>query len=182
VTGFRRSIWLALLWLAVAAPIQGQRAAFDEREVKAVFLFNFVQFVDWPSSAFSGPESPIVIGVLGEDPFGPLLDEAVKGEIVKGRALIVERVRRVEDVGTCHVLFISPSETAKYGHILAALREKPTLTVGETVDFTRSGMVRFLTEQNRVRLEVNVGAVKAAGLTISSNLLRSARIVGAPRS
>jgi hypothetical protein len=167
--------------LAFALPAPAQKATFAERDVKAVFLFNFVQFVDWPAEAFTSPDSPVVIGILGDDPFGPLLDEVIAGEVVKGRQLSVERFRRVEDIKVCHVLFISPSEAKLYPHILTVLSDKPTLTVGESADFTSLGMVRFLSERNRVRLEVNVAAVKAAGLTISSNLLRSARIVGVTR-
>lgn len=177
----RQTLCLALMWLALPASVPAQRAPFDEREVKAVFLFNFVQFIDWPEEAFSGPDAPVVIGILGTDPFGRLLDDVVRGETVKGRQLTVERFRRVEDIKSCHVLFISPSETAMYRHILMTLGGQPTLTVGETENFTSLGMVRFLTERNRVRLEVNVNRAKAAGLTISSNLLRAARIVGAPR-
>jgi hypothetical protein len=177
-----KALSLAALWLLLAVTVPAQRPSFDEREVKAVFLFNFVQFVDWPSQAFASPDSPVVIGVLGNDPFGSLLDEVVRGEVVKGRQLTVERLRRVDDIKACHVLFISPSEAGRYEHILTALRSQPTLTVGETEGFTTLGMIRFLTEQNRVRLEVNVAAAKAAGLTISSSLLRAARIVGAARS
>jgi hypothetical protein len=177
----RRALCLAMMWLALPSSPAAQRSPFDEREVKAVFLFNFVQFVDWPANAFSGPEAPVVIGILGNDPFGRLLDDVVQGETVKGRPLVVTRFRRVEDIKACHVLFISPSETERYEHILAALEAQPTLTVGETENFTARGMVRFLTEKNRVRLEVNVEKTKAAGLTISSNLLRAARIVSAPR-
>ena len=176
--GFRQGLWRVVVPLLIVIPLSAQRTAFDEREVKAVFLFNFVQFVEWPSTAFDAPASPIVIGVLGEDPFGPLLDEVVKGEVVKDRELTVVRFRRVEDIKTCHVLFISSSESRNLERILAALRGQPTLTVGESTGFTTSGMVRFVTEQSRVRLEVNVAAVKAAGLIISSNLLRSARLVG----
>lgn len=177
----RLAVCLATIWLASPAQVPAQRAPFDEREVKAVFLFNFVQFVDWPANSFSSPEAPIVIGILGNDPFGRVLDDVVMGETVKGRPIVVTRFRRVEDIKACHVLFISPSEAAMYERILAALDTQPTLTVGETERFTALGMVRFLTEQNRVRLEVNVEKAKAAGLTISSNLLRAARIVNAPR-
>ena len=176
-----RVITLMMMSLLVAGPAPAQRAPFDEREVKAVFLFNFVQFVDWPSQAFSSAESPIVIGVLGDDPFGALLDEVVQGEKVRGRRLTVARFRHVEDIKSCHVLFVSPSEAGMYEHILTTLRAQPTLTVGETPMFTRRGMIRFVTEQNRVRLEVNIDAAKSVGLTISSNLLRSARIVSATR-
>ena len=164
-----------------ALPAAAQRTAVDERDVKAVFLFNFVQFVDWPSTAFSSPDAPLVIGVLGDDPFGPLLDQVVEGEVLKGRALSVVRFRRVEDIKVCHVLFVSASEAVRYEHILTVLRAQPTLTVGDTASFTAHGMIRFLTDQNRVRFEVNMDAVRAAGLIISSNLLRSARIIGAPK-
>lgn len=177
----RRALCLAIVWLAFSVPIPAQRASVDELEVKAVFLFNFVQFVDWPENAFSGPEDPVVIGVLGSDPFGQLLDDVVRGEMVKGRSLVVTRFRRVEDIKSCHVLFISPSLARMYEHILTTLDAQPTLTVGETENFTALGMVRFISEQNRVRLEVNVEKARAAGLTISSNLLRAARIVGVPR-
>jgi hypothetical protein len=173
-----RAVVLAVLWSAVVVPAPSQRGQFNEREVQAVFLFNFAQFVDWPAVAFSSSDAPIVIGVLGSDPFGPLLDQVVQGEVVRGRTLNVVRFRRVEDIKSCHVLFVSASETERYEQIVDALRAKPTLTVGETANFSSRGMVRFLTEQNRVRLEVNVDAARAAGLTISSNLLRAARIVG----
>jgi hypothetical protein len=178
---FVQSLALAAIWLTLADPITAQQAAFDEREVKAVFLLNFLQFVDWPSNAFDGPVSPIVIGVLGDDPFGSLLDDVVRGEVVKGRQVTVARFRRVEDIKTCHVLFVSPSEAAMNEHILTTLSRRPMLTVGETERFTARGMVRFLTERNRIRLEVNPGLAKSAGLTISSNLLRAARLVGTPR-
>ena len=177
----RCAVALGAVWLALAVPAPAQRAAFDEREVKAVFLFNFAQFVDWPANAFSAPEAPIVIGILGEDPFGAVLDEVVGGEIVKGRRLAISRFRRVEDINTCHILFVSPSEAGLYEHILTSLIGLPILTVGEAANFTNRGITRFLTEQNRVRLEINLAAAKAAGLTISSNLLRAARIVGATR-
>ena len=136
---FRRILWLALVWLALPAVAPAQQSPFDEREVKAVFLFNFVQFVDWPASAFSSPEAPVVIGVLGSDPFGRLLDDVVEGEMVKGRPLVVARFRRVEDIKACHVLFISPSEMKSYERILTALDAQPTLTVGETENFTTLG-------------------------------------------
>ena len=172
---------LGLAYLMLVAPVAAQRATFDEREVKAVFMFNFAQFVDWPAAAFDSADSPIVIGVLGEDPFGRLLDEVTQGEVVKGRSLMVVRFQRVEDIKACHILFISPSESPMYDEILTALGSRPTLTVGESEDFTRRGMIRLLTDRNRVRLEINLGVVKAAGLTINSNLLRAARIVGATR-
>lgn len=183
VCSVSRAVLVAIAWLAAICPAQAQKAGFSEHEVKAVFLFNFVQFAEWPPEAFSDPRSPIVIGVLGKDPFGRVLDDVVIGEVVRNRQLVVERFHRVEEIKTCHILFISPSETGKYEQIFARLQGRSILTVGDTEGFsTRGGMIRFLTEQNRIRLRVNVGAAKAAGLTISSKLLRAAEIVGTTRT
>lgn len=177
------AVLVAVAWLAGICPAQAQKLIFSERDVKAAFLFNFVQFAEWPPGAFSDPQSPIVIGVLGEDPFGRVLDDAVRGEVVRNRQLVVERFNRVEEIKTCHILFISPSEAEKYEQIFARLQGRSILTVGDTEGFTtRGGMIRFLTEQNRIRLRVNVGAARAAGLTISSRLLRAADIVGRERA
>src|SRR5271169_1231341 len=90
-----------------------------EYQIKAVFLFNFAQFVEWPHEAFSNDESPLVIGVLGEDPFGPYLDETVRGEKVNKRPLVIRRFRKVEDIQECHVLIISRSESSHLGEVLA---------------------------------------------------------------
>jgi len=168
---------LVVAWL-LAASASAQPNRVSDREVKATFLFNFAQFVDWPPSAFDGPLAPIVIGVLGDDPFEETLDDVVRGEVVKNRQLLVARFRNLEALSACHILFVSASETQRYDRILSTLRGRPTLTVGETDGFaTHGGMVRFITDRNRVGLQVNVKAARSAGLTISSNLLRPARIV-----
>ena len=170
---------LALLFTA-RPDAAAQSGVTQEFQIKAVFLYNFVQFVDWPAGAFAGPQDPLIIGVLGEDPFGTALDDAVAGETVNGRSLVVRRFRRVEDIDRCHVLFISRSENARLGPILTALKGRSILTVGDAEEFTRrGGMIRFVTENNKVRLRINVEAAKAAGLTISSKLLRPAEIVTA---
>ena len=172
-------VGLALMVLA-CLPIQArQTPAFQEGAVKAVFLFNFAQFVDWPPEAFSSPTSQMVIGVLGDDPFGSLLDETVNREVVKRHELVVQRYRRVEEIRTCHILFISRSEVKNLEGILAKLNGRAILTVGDSDEFAvRGGMIRFLTTGNRVRMRINLKASKAAGLTVSSNLLRAAEIVG----
>jgi hypothetical protein len=149
-----------------------------EYQVKAVFLFNFAQFVEWPPAAFAGASSPIVIGVLGENPFGAYLDETVREEKVDNRPLEVQRYRRVDEIKTCHVLFISRSEASRLEQILASLKDRSILIVGDGDDFVqRGGMIRLATPQNTIRLIINVEAARAANLTISSKLLRSAEVV-----
>jgi|SRR5882724_5854783 len=172
--------WLAALALLLSAgrDASAQTAAAKEYQIKAVFLFNFTQFVDWPPQAFPERQTPVIIGVLGEDPFGAYLDEAVRGEQVNNRPLLIQRYRRLDDIGTCHVLFISQSENSRLEQILAGLKGRSILTVGDGDKFAqRGGMIRFVTEKNRIRLRINLEASKAASLTISSKLLRPAELV-----
>jgi YfiR/HmsC-like len=149
-----------------------------EYQVKAVFLFNFAQFVEWPPAAFVGNNAPLVIGVLGEDPFGAYLDETVRAETVANRPLQVQRYHRVDDITTCHVLFISRSEESRLGQTLASLKDRTILIVSDNDDFIqRGGMIQLATAQGKIRLRINVNAARTANLTISSKLLRSAELV-----
>jgi hypothetical protein len=151
-----------------------------EYQIKAVFLFNFTRFVEWPREAFPDEQTPMVIGILGDDPFGAFLDDTVHGESVNGRPLLIQRYRRVEDIKTCHVLFISRSEADRLPEIFASLKGRNLLTVGDVDGFSRSGgVIRLATVQNKVRLRISLNAATAANLTISSKLLRPAEIVAA---
>lgn len=166
------------LFLGWGAAAHGQIQVSREYQLKAVFLFNFAQFTDWPTNAFPATNSPIIIGVLGVDPFGAFLDETVKGEVLKGRRIAVERYRRIEEAGSCQILYIARSEARQLKSIVTALSGKPVLTVSDIEDAAESGaMVELVTESNRIRLKINLDAVKAAALTISSKLLRVAQVV-----
>lgn len=161
-----------------ASETAGADAPSREFQVKAAFLYNFVQFVEWPPGAFRTPDSPIVIGVLGQDPFGSFLDQLVAGETVNGRRLVVERYRWIGDIDACHLLFVSGSEGKRAAQIAEALKGRSVLTVCDWEELmTHGAMVRFVTERQRVRLRINLDAVRAGGLTISSKLLRSAETV-----
>ena len=181
-----RDLWLQLaVWLAagaatttVPADTLAQSPPSPEYQLKAVFLFNFAQFVEWPASAFPSLETPLVIGVLGEDPFGPYLDETVREEKVNDRPLVVRRYRSVEEISGCHILFVSREEEGRVPDILDHLRGRSILTVSDADRFaTRGGMIRFVTDRNRIRFRINLEAAKAANLTLSSKLLRAAQIV-----
>ena len=106
-------------------------AAPSEYQVKAVFLFNFAQFVDWPAEAFPRPDAPFVIGILGEDPFGAQLDDVVRGETVNKRPLVIERYRSVAEIRNCNILFIGGNEGGHLDEILMALKGRSILTVGD---------------------------------------------------
>lgn len=149
-----------------------------EYQVKAVFLFNFVQFVEWPATAFPDEESPLVISVLGKDPFGNYLDETVKGEKTNGHPVIVTRYQKPEEVKPCHILFINISREDQLTKTLELLKGKHILTVSDTRTFNRrGGMIQFVTTENKVRFQINLEATKNANLVISSKLLRLAEVV-----
>lgn len=174
--------WIAFVmstWLFFGGlDLPAQTAVSKEYQVKAVFLFNFSQFVEWPAEAFPEAQTPLVIGIIGEDPFGDYLDEIVRGEKVNNHPLVVQRYQRVEEIKTCHILFVSPSETKQLEQIFTSLKGRNILTVGDVGGFAlRGGMIRFVTEKNKIRFRANVEAAKAANLTISSKLLRPAEII-----
>jgi hypothetical protein len=150
-----------------------------EYQVKAVFVFNFSHFVEWPAQAFTAPDQPFAICILGTDPFGGRLDEAVRGEQIDEHPLSVRRVRNMADIGDCKILYIDRSEGAQLPQILTALDHRSTLTVSDLEGSAERGaMIQFTTQSSRIRLRINVEAARSAGLTISSKLLRPAEIVG----
>ncbi|HLP75753.1 MAG TPA: YfiR family protein [Candidatus Paceibacterota bacterium] len=171
---------LALLgcWLALASLARGDEPkSAGEYQVKAVFLYNFTRFVEWPETAFVTTNSPLVIGVLGDDPFGPVLDEAVRGEVVHNHPLSVTRFRRGESISGCHILFVSRSERERLGEIAGQLRNSPTLLVADTQRAAERGAMINLTTQENVRMEINLSAAENAGLRMSSKLLGIAKVV-----
>jgi hypothetical protein len=173
----RAKIFILALWFAILAPpARSAEIAATEYELKAAFIFNFTQFVDWPTNAFDSSADPITIGIVGPDPFGPAIDKIVEGESVRGRKLKVERYPRPADVKTnCQILFISKTLAAVWPDLLRALRDKPILTVSDMDRFTaRGGMIQLVTERNLVRMRINADAAKRADISISSKLLRLA--------
>jgi hypothetical protein len=150
----------------------------DEYQVEAVFLLHFTQFVEWPPPS-GDTHAPFVIGVLGRDPFGHALDEAVRGESVNGRPLVVKRFAGAADLGPCQILFIDRSAIGDADRVIASLSHSGTLTVSDVdVPAPADVIIRFLNEDRRIRLRINVDYARTAGLTISSKLLRPAQVVG----
>lgn len=157
-------------------------AAPAEYQVKAVFLFNFTQFVEWPQAAFPDDKAPFVIGVLGRDPFGVNLDEAVRGERVGSRELVVRRYDSLEKIGDCQILFVSDQSSERPAELAAALQGRSVLTVGDAQGRAgRDVVIGFVSDRSRIKLRINLKAAQDAGLVISSKLLRPAEIVGESR-
>jgi len=150
----------------------------SEYRVKAAYLYYFTTFVNWPPEAFPNAGDEVVIGVLGEDPFGAILDETLRGKTVGNRKLVVRRFGSVKDVRESHVLFISSSEQDRLASILKVLDGAAVLTVGESDGFaSRGGQIAFRTEDKKVRFDINVAAVERAPLKVSAQLMKLGRIV-----
>jgi hypothetical protein len=169
------ALTVMLAWLM--APFQAASASQSEYALKSVFLYNFCRFIDWPDSAFASPNEPFIIGIIGDDPFGPLLNQAIEGEKYHNRPIRIDHFRTPGDIKRCHLLFVSHAGAGRVDSILAAVAGKSLLTVSETEDFlNRGGMITLTAEQNRIRLRINLAALESANLTVSSKLLRVAEI------
>lgn len=167
----KRLVISLVLFNALQFPALGQR--FHEEKVKAVFLYNFIHFVQWPGT----PGHPFTIATIGGNPFGRFIEEAVAGELVNGSPVQVKHVRSMGELESCNILYIHRSMESRVGQIIDQLKGKPVLTVSDIPAFYRyGGMIRFYEENFKIRLEINPAAARASSLVISSKLLRSARI------
>lgn len=148
-----------------------------EYQVKAVFLFNFTQFVEWPTDSFQDPTSPLVICIIGEDPFGSYLEKIIDGEKVAQHPLTIKHVSSIEEIKDSHILFINTTGN-QMKEILSSVKGQHILTVSDANNFAKNGgVIRMYTEERKIKIRINLTAAKANQLTISSKLLRIADIV-----
>lgn len=148
-----------------------------EYEVKAAFLYNFARFAVWPASAFSGADAPVSLCIAGGNPFGAALG-ALQGKPVGDRRVEVREVP-VERVAGCHIMFLARPVQSRVAEVSDAAAGRYVLTVGDSDGFAaRGGAVNLVVEDDRVRFEVNLAALKRSGVSLSSQVLRLARIVG----
>ena len=171
------AIFFSTIFL-LAAPSRAQVS--KEYQLKAVFLLRLAQFTQWPTDVFASADSPLVICVLGENPFGDALDAALRGETAHGRRLAAQRQRAVDQIKGCHMLFVAAAGPRQSKEITAALAGRSVLTVADddALPSAYDAMVRFATEQNKIKLRVNPKAAAAARLVLDPRLLRAAEIVG----
>ena len=149
------------------------RAGGLETKVKVAYIYNFTKFIEWPDD----DSDPIRICVIGNDPIRTMLGELSNRE-VKGRPLRIIRVKDLNSMPSCHLLFISRSEESQVPNILQRLQGTRVLTVSDIPQFAkRGGMISFTTEKERVKIEINQRTVRQAGLKVSAKLLEIARVV-----
>lgn len=174
------------LALAAAAlpgsPVPAAPPVATEGQIKAVFLFNFARFVQWPEGAFAAVDSPFHICILGTDPFGRDLDEVVAGESVDGHPMAVRRLGSADEARDCHIAYVDAADADNFQDALAAVQDRPTLLVSDLERAAEQGaVIQFHRDGSRVRLRINLAAARSAGLTISSKLLRPATVIDAGR-
>jgi hypothetical protein len=163
---------LSLILLLAATAIRAEESPLSARQLKAAFLFNFAKFTEWPTAVFAEEVSPMVIGILGENPFGDDLEKTLRGKFINKRPLVIKEFRSPQEATNCQVLFISPSEKGRLPEILEQLHGASVLTVGETNQFIQAGgMINFVMEGNKIRFQINNDEAVKVGLKISSRLL-----------
>lgn len=183
---FQKIAVLACLGLAGAPlPLRGALPEDTERPleypVKAALLLNFAKFAEWPANSAQARAVVISICVLGQDPFGDILEKTLAGRSAAKRPVVVRRPQGVDELHGCHILFVASSEHTRLGQIIASVANQPILTVGESGGFARmGGMIGLVVEHDLVRFEVNLAAAQQRRLQLSSKLLGLARLVAPP--
>jgi hypothetical protein len=142
-----------------------------EYAVKAAYLYKFTPFVEWPPSAFAGPGSPFNVCVLGDDPFGPSLDQAVGGHMVGDHPVKVRRLQSADSAGDCHILYVALSRPPQAAAVLSKVRGDPILTVTEQSLGVSGGVIQFLVRDGHVRFTIDEAAAVANRVVISAKLL-----------
>ena len=170
---------LAVLWLLHAGetPCAAQTGTQREYELKAAVLYHIIEYVEWPADAPAKETTELTIGLIGQIPFQDAL-QVLAGKNVRGRKITIKRLSSPEEAASCQVVFIGASEKTKFPEIVADLKSHPILTVSEAEGFAeRGGMVNLLAGPNRIVMEINREVATEAKLTLSSQLLKHAKVV-----
>ena len=167
----------SLLLLVGSTLARSETGEVGEYQVKAAYIYRFARFVEWPSDAPGRIAPTLTVCALGKSPFGDALN-SIAGKTVGGRRVAVIYISRIEELEACDILFISVSERAKLGHILASVASRPILTISDIKRFvTAGGMIGFVSVNDRVRFEINQRAAQRSGMRISAQLLKLATTV-----
>jgi hypothetical protein len=165
--------------VSLAVPVAAENTPGPpEYLIKAAYLYNFAMFVEWPGDAFASPDAPLVIGIVGRDPFGSAIDHAVENKRISRRRIVVERLQLQQDLRHCQILFVAASERTRIGELSQRLQSQPVLIVDDAPEpGKRAGSVEFVVNDNKVGFAINLDAARRARLVISSKMLGLAKTV-----
>jgi hypothetical protein len=168
---------LSACWLW-SANARADHQTASESSVKSAFLYKFTHFVDWPPESLGSPGDPLAMCVMGRDELTEVLEHAVDGRSAQNHPLVVRRIESAREARECHLLFIGWSKLDKIQEVLGELGQRPTLTVGDVKGFaSRGGMINLMREGRKLRFEINRRAAERAGIRLSSQLLKLAKLV-----
>jgi hypothetical protein len=172
-----RTLCVAFFFAGLTASL-AQDSVSKEYQIKAAYLYNFAKFVEWPADCFTNAQSPLVIGVFGQNPFGDELKTIAKDHKINGRDIVIKPVVTTAEAAGVHLMFLGATEDDHVAGMLAALKNSSVLTVGESEKFTAAGgMINFVREADKVRFEINASAAEQRGLKISAQLLKLAKAI-----
>ncbi|WP_235557228.1 YfiR family protein [Methyloglobulus morosus] len=169
-------VLLYAVLLPVLATSQGL-AMENPNKVKAAFLRNFAHYVTWPNNVFPNSSSPWHIGILGQDPFGDVLETTLEGRTEQGRGFEVFRADRLDELPSCQIIFLAYNDVAERRAALVVLKDKPVLTVGDAPEFLREGGVIQFQVGDRVQMSINLDQSRAVSLAIQTKMLEVSRAV-----
>jgi hypothetical protein len=169
---------IIILWVSNSYSQMGFTVYPTEYQIKAKYLYNFARFVDWPEESFQSPDSPFVIGIIGNDPYGIDLEKTIEGKQIKNRKFIIKHYQNLENLSSCHILFIGIDNKAGRSQIFNKIKKQGILTVGDDDSFAKDGgMINFIIKKERIRFQINREAVNQSPLKMSTTLLKMAVII-----
>jgi hypothetical protein len=176
-----RCAFVILLWLfSTAGPARGAQeepADLLERRVKAALLYRFINYVEWPESAFTGPNAPFTIAIAGADRLASELADFATGRTVLNRPLSVRRLQPAEPAKDSHIVFVAKQQASQFAAILRAVPQN-TLVVTEWDSALGEGsVINFRVVDGQVRFEVSLEAAQKRSIRLSSRLLSVAHDV-----
>lgn len=178
-----RAALVFMITFALIGTCFAQTGNRTEQRFKAVYVLNFLRFVQWPDSLFEKPQSPLVVGIVGDGGFERILENAVSSETIGSHPIVVKRLRPTDKLFKCQALFIGASERDMIPSILKKTDGRHILTIGDIVEFGADGaIISFYLANNRLRFEINMGALKRSKLDLNAKLLKLAKIIAPPKA
>lgn len=180
-THFYRQVAAALLLCFAGRPLRADSVAAPAgyEAVYAAFVVNLARFIEWPATCFPSEEAPLVIGTFARDPLNETLDAYVRKERIANHPIRTVRIRSVEDVQACHIIYFSRTYTSQASAALGQIRGRPVLAVTDAEGALQLGAhVVLISSPRNTRLRIDLANLKQSNLAASSQLLRLAELTG----
>ena len=178
----KKILYILIILVPILCYTQTGTKLAQEYELKAAYLERFTRFIEWsPESDIYITSKPFLITVLGDNPFGDILNKMYSKQKIKDKKVIIKYISNIDDLGKCHLLFIATSAKSQIIKTIKTIQNKPIITVSQSPGMAEQGvMINLFNEDNTIRYEINNKSIRNAGLKVSHLLLQKARIVDTP--